>query len=224
MRPAVVIGAGPGVGRAVAHRFAREGHPIVLIGRTPATVHAVAATLTPGADVPVLELPADTTDEPALRAALDRATAELGPPEVVVYNAALIRADQPGELSLRDHQAAWAVDVGGALTAAAHTAPVMAAAGGGSFLVTGGMPVPDHRYTSLSLGKAALRAATTVLSQHYGPTGIHVATVTIAGPVAPGGPYDPDDIADHYWRLHTEPATSWRHEVVHGPVEIPDPA
>jgi NAD(P)-dependent dehydrogenase (short-subunit alcohol dehydrogenase family) len=222
MRPAVIIGAGPGVGRSVAHRFAREGHPIALLGRSATTIHAVAETL--GAEVDVLELVADGTDEVSLRAALDRVAAELGPPEVVVYNAALIRADQPGELSIREHQETWAVNVGGALTAAAHTAPLMAANGGGSFLVTGGMPLPDYRYTSLSLGKAALRAAATMLAQRYGPSGIHVATVTIAGPVAPGTPFDPDDIANHYWQLHTEPRDSWRHEVVHGPVEIPEPA
>lgn len=216
MRPAVIIGAGPGVGRSVAHRFAREGHPIALLGRNATTLHAVAATL--GSDVSVVELAADSTDEAALRAALDKATAELGPPEVVVYNAALIRADLPGELSIREHQESWAVNVGGALTAAAHAAPLMAAHGGGSFLITGGMPLPDHHYTSLSLGKAALRAAATMLAQQYGPSGIHVATVTIAGPVAPGTPFDPDDIADHYWQLHTEPRDSWRHEVVHGSV------
>ena len=222
MRPAVIIGAGPGVGRSVAHRFAREGHPTALLGRNAATVHAVAETLGPA--VTVLELTADSTDERSLRAALDRVAGELGPPAAVVYNTALIRADQPGELSIREHQDAWAVNVGGALTAAAHAAPLMAAHGGGSFLITGGMPLPDYRYTSLSLGKAALRAAATMLAQQHGPSGIHVATVTIAGPVAPGTPFDPDDIADHYWQLHTEPRDAWRHEVVHGPVEIPEPA
>jgi enoyl-[acyl-carrier-protein] reductase (NADH) len=98
----------------------------------------------------------------------------------------------------------------------------MAANGGGTVLLTSGMPFLDYRYTSLSLGKAALRAAATMLAQRYGPAGIHVAIVTIAGPVAPGTAYDPDDIADVYWQLHTEPRDSWRQEVIHGPVEIPD--
>ncbi|MEV0403981.1 SDR family NAD(P)-dependent oxidoreductase [Actinoallomurus sp. NPDC050550] len=96
MPGAVVVGAGPGIGRAVARRFAREGLPVALIARTGVTLEAVAAL-----GVRTVSLTADATDETALRAALDKAAAELGPPEVVVYNAAIIRADRPGELSPR---------------------------------------------------------------------------------------------------------------------------
>ncbi|MFI0421093.1 hypothetical protein [Spongiactinospora sp. 9N601] len=49
-----------------------------------------------------------------------------------------------------------------------------------------------------------------------GPSGVHAASVTIAGPVAPGTAFDPDDIAGHYWRPHTQPRGQWQHEVVHG--------
>lgn len=109
----------------------------------------------------------------------------------------------------------WAVNVGGALTAAAHMLPLMTRHGGGSFIITGGMPEPDPRYTSLSLTKAAVRALVPLLDKRYGPDGIHVATVTVAGPVAPGTAFDPDDIAGHYWRLHTQPRDHWDLEVVH---------
>ena len=43
-----------------------------------------------------------------------------------------------------------------------------------------------------------------------------MATVTVGGTVAPGTAYDPDDIAEHYWRLHTQPAGAWEREVLHG--------
>jgi NAD(P)-dependent dehydrogenase (short-subunit alcohol dehydrogenase family) len=75
------------------------------------------------------------------------------------------------------------------------------------------MPEPDPAFTSLSLGKAGVRALTTLLASEYGPAGVHVATVTVGGAVAPGGPYDPDQIAEHYWRLHTQPPSAWEHEV-----------
>jgi hypothetical protein len=42
-----------------------------------------------------------------------------------------------------------------------------------------------------------------------------VATVTVAGAVAPGTDSDPDDIAEHYWRLHRRPRQAWQIEVVH---------
>jgi NAD(P)-dependent dehydrogenase (short-subunit alcohol dehydrogenase family) len=214
MSGAVVIGAGPGIGQSVAFRFAREGMPIALVARTRKTIEAVAEALGPSG-VRVVCLVADSTDETALRAALDAAEDELGPLDVVVYNAAIIQSDSPGELPARAQLDAWAVNVVGALTAAAHVAPAMARRGSGSFIVTGGMPEPDPRYVSLSLGKAGVRALVGLLDQEYGPAGVHVATVTVAGAVAPGTPFDPDDIAEHYWRLHTQPRHQWEREVVH---------
>jgi NAD(P)-dependent dehydrogenase (short-subunit alcohol dehydrogenase family) len=214
MSGAVIIGAGPGIGRAVALRFAREGLPVALVARTGATVRAAAEAVA-ALGVRAVPLTADSTDETALRAALDAAADELGPPDVVVYNAAIIQADSLGELSASAHQAAWAVNVVGALTTAAHVLPGMARRGGGSFIVTGGMPEPKPRYVSLSLGKAGVRTLVAMLDQEYGPSGVHVATVTVAGAVAPGTAFDADDIAEHYWRLHTQPRQRWEREVVH---------
>ncbi|MGP4113382.1 SDR family NAD(P)-dependent oxidoreductase [Streptomyces sp. 4N509B] len=215
MSGVVVIGAGPGIGQAVAGRFAREGFPVALVARTRRTAAAVAeAVETVGPRV--LALTADSTDETALRAALDSATREFGPPDALVYNAALVRPDRPGELSARGHLEAWAVNVVGALTAAAHVAPAMARRGSGSIIVTGGMPEPRPEYVSLSLGKAGVRALVALLDTQYGPSGVHVATVTVAGPVAPGTAFDPRDIAEHYWRLHTQERPDWEVEVVHG--------
>ncbi|MEQ4716514.1 SDR family NAD(P)-dependent oxidoreductase [Nonomuraea sp. B19D2] len=205
MPGAVIIGAGPGIGRSVARRFAREGLPVALVSRTGTALDLDG----------VLTYKADVADEDRLREALDAASADLGTPDVVVYNAAIIRPDPPGEASARSQLEAWAVNVVGALVAAAHVAPAMARRGGGSFLVTGGMPEPKAGYVSLSLGKAGVRTLVELLDQEYGPSGVHVASVTVAGPVAPGTDFDPDDIAEHYWRLHTQPRDGWEREVLH---------
>jgi NAD(P)-dependent dehydrogenase (short-subunit alcohol dehydrogenase family) len=211
---AVIIGVGPGIGRSVSLRFAREGFPVALIARREATARTVAEQIA-AAGRPALALTADSTDETALRAAIDAAATRFGAPDVLVYNAALIRADRVGELSVAAHQQAWAVNVVGAITAAAHVLPGMADRGHGTFLITGGMPRPDSGYVSLSLGKAGVRALVTLLDDQYRPAGVHVATVTVSGEVAPGTAFDPDDIADQYWRLHTQPRSEWQSEVVH---------
>ena len=210
----VIIGAGPGIGRAVARRFAREGMPVVLIARNQRTVDDTAAAVTADGGV-ALPLVADSADELALRAALDQAEDAFGVPDVVIYNAEIIQRDAPGELPARRQLEAWAVNVVGALTAAAHVAPKMASRGTGSFLVTGGMPQPDPRYVSLSLGKAGVRALVALLDAQYGPAGVHVATVTVCGTVAPGTAFDPDDIAEHYWHLHRQPKGHWSRELTH---------
>jgi NAD(P)-dependent dehydrogenase (short-subunit alcohol dehydrogenase family) len=198
----------------VARRFAREGLPIALIARSEKTLAKVAGAIAPFG-VPVLSLTADCSDEDALRAALDAASEHHGLPDVVVYNAAIIRPDSAGELSTRAHQEAWAVNVLGALTAAARVAPRMAQRGSGSFLVTGGMPAPKPQYVSLSLGKAGVRTLVALLDQEYAAAGVHVASVTVDGSVAPGTDFDPDDIAEHYWTLHTQPRGQWQQEVLH---------
>jgi NAD(P)-dependent dehydrogenase (short-subunit alcohol dehydrogenase family) len=213
MAGAVVIGAGPGIGRSVALRYAREGLPVALEARSRATVDAAAAAVE-RLGVQAVPLTADSADETALRTALDTATDRLGHPDVVVYNAAVIRADTVGGLSARGHLDTWAVNVVGALTAAAHVLPGMARRGGGSFIVTGGMPEPKRRYVSLSLGKAGVRTLVALLDEEYGPAGVHVATITVSGVVAPGTAYDPDDIADLYWRLHVQHRETWEREVV----------
>lgn len=212
MTGALIIGAGPGLGGSIAHRFARAGLPISLIARSRPTVEAVARTLEL-LDVPVLTLTADTADEPGLRSALDTARGRFGAPDALIYNAGLIRRDAPGELPTPDHLHAWSVNVLGALTAATHLAPAMAENGGGSIIITGGMPEPDARHTSLSLGKAGVRALTEILHQHYGASGIHAATVTVYGEIAPGTAFDPDEIAERYWSLHTQPRDEWQVEV-----------
>ncbi|MFG3439269.1 SDR family NAD(P)-dependent oxidoreductase [Nonomuraea sp. NPDC047897] len=214
MSSAVIIGAGPGIGQAVARRLAREGLAITLIARSGRTLRAVAEAVDP-LGVPVVMTEADSTDQAALNAALDQAVSEHGVPDIVVYNAAIIQADAPGELSVRGHMEAWTVNVVGALNAAAHVAPAMAARGNGTFLITGGMPEPKPQYVSLSLGKAGVRTLVTLLDQEYGPSAVHVASVTVAGPVAPGTDFDPDDIAEHYWRLHTQPRHQWEPEALH---------
>lgn len=206
----VVIGAGPLIGTAIARRFAHEGRPVTVIARSLDTVSSVVRDV--GGDS-VLGLTADVTDDAAITAALDRVIDSHGVPDAVVYNAAVIRADRVGELSSAELGATLAVNALGALTVAGHVAPLMAARGDGSLLFTGGMPAvkPDH--VSLSLGKAALRTVADLLEATYGPSGVHVATVTVYDAVVPGTAYDPDLIADEFATLHAEAPGHWRREV-----------
>lgn len=213
MAGAVVVGAGPGLGIAVARRFTREDAPVALIARGPRVLDLAGSLEREG--LKALPLQADSTDAPALRAALDAAVAAHGVPEVLVYNAAIIQQDRPGELDPEHHQQAWSVNVLGALQSAAHIAPAMAQQGHGTILLTGGMPRPDARYTSLSLGKAGIRALTDLLDEEYGPAGIHVATVTVDCHMVAGTDSDPDLVAEHYWTLHRQPRGAWQREIVH---------
>jgi NAD(P)-dependent dehydrogenase (short-subunit alcohol dehydrogenase family) len=184
--------------------------PVALVARGSGVVELAASV-----HEDVLALRADVTDSAGLRAALDKAVAANGVPDVLVYNAAIIQADAPGELSTEQHLRAWSVNVLGAMDAASHLGPAMAERGSGTILLTGGMPQPVAGYTSLSLGKAGLRALNSMLDETYGQRGVHVAMITVAGPIAPGTAFDPDLIAERYWTLHRQPRDQWELEVVH---------
>ena len=222
MAGVIVIGAGPGIGVSVARRFAREGLPVGVLARTRSTVDAALAAVD-GAGVRTHGVTADAADESGLRSALDELITQLGVPEVLVYNAAIIQWDSIGELTAAQHLEAWGVNVVGAITAAAHVVAQMAEVGAGTYILTGGMPTPVPQVASLSLGKAGVRALTELLDAQFRPSGIHVATVTVSGTVAPGTAFDPDDIAEHYWQLHTQPAGAWEREVVYAG-RIPAPS
>jgi short-subunit dehydrogenase len=96
---------------------------------------------------------------------------------------------------------AYAVDVISAIVVARVAAPAMRAAGFGTVIVTGGA-FADHPIPALatvSLGKAALRSAATMLGADLEPDGIRVATLTIAGRIVAGTAFDPERIAERYW-------------------------
>jgi hypothetical protein len=63
---------------------------------------------------------------------------------------------------------------------------------------------------SLSMGKAALRSAQTLIAAGVRDDGIHAATVTIAGVVKPGTDFDPDDIAELFWTAHSAAKDAWQ--------------
>ena len=223
MPGAVIIGVGPGIGLSVARRFARSGMPVSVIARTRGAIDAAAETLRRDS-AQVTGLLADTTDEDALRSALDTAEDRYGVPDVLVYNAALVRRDRLGELPAVQLLGTWAVNVGGAITAAAHTGRKMARAGHGTLIITGGMPEPAPEFFSLSLGKAGVRTLVELLDQELGPAGVHVATVTVYDAVAAGTAFDPDEIAETYWQLYREPPGQWTREMAYTGAACKSPA
>jgi NAD(P)-dependent dehydrogenase (short-subunit alcohol dehydrogenase family) len=208
----LLIGAGPGVGAAVVRRFGREGFRSTLISRNE-TVEQLAPELR-GEGLEIEAVGADIEDLDAYRETLERIFSAPGAPGVVVYNAAL---PDPGEIldaTVERLRTAHDVDVIGAVVAAQVAAPVLRAAGGGTLLATSGgfadNPVPA--LASLSMGKAAMRSAQTLVAAGVRADGIHAATITIAGAVKPGTDFDPDKIAELFWTAHTDQKDAWQTE------------
>ena len=201
-RHLLLVGAGPGLGLAVAHRFASGGYRVTLVARSTDRLGELASSLADtGAEINTIEADAsDPEDFGARMTELYRRDGALG---VVIYNAVMGAPDQLLSSTVAHLQQAYAVDVIGAIVVAQSAAPAMRAAGFGTVIVTGG-GFADHPIPALatvSLGKAALRSAATMLGVDLGPDGIRVATLTIAGQIVAGTSFDPARIAERYWEV-----------------------
>jgi NAD(P)-dependent dehydrogenase (short-subunit alcohol dehydrogenase family) len=86
-RPVVFItGAGRGVGRAIALRFARDGYVTALAGRTEKSLRVVEAEVT-ALGTQAAPIACDVTDRAAVDRAVREADSVLGPIDVLVNNA-----------------------------------------------------------------------------------------------------------------------------------------
>ena len=207
-RTAVVVGAGPGLGLALARRFAREGYAVALLARSPERLDLAGL---PAASTHAVDL----ADRKALVAALEAVRERHGDPEVLLFNASATVMGAPTQVDPDAVTDALAVGVVAGVVCAQGLAPAMIAAAGGSLLFTGGGTAlkPWAAGTAIGLQKAALRNYVLALHEELAPLGVHAGTVTVHGMIAPATPYAPELIAEAFWDLHTQPRSAWTAEV-----------
>lgn len=215
MPTAIIIGAGSGVSGAVARRFGREGYEIGLVARNAAFLKRQCEELS-GLGIDACHEAADAGDLPRLRDAVGGLIDRLGRCDVLIYNASVMKPGVPLEIPLERLQGELSVNLLGAFQTVGQLAPAMVERGSGAILFTGGglafEPYPE--WTSLALGKAALRSLSLSLYKELSPKGVHVAVFAICGIVEPGGPFDPDRIAEEYFRVGTAPKGVEDREVI----------
>lgn len=205
----VVAGVGPGIGAAVARRFAREGYAVALMARQSEVLEHIASGIKAKGGV-AQAISVDLLDRAALGEAFDTVTAAMGPPEVLVYNAGRWVETPAMTLALADLEAELRLGVVGALAATQAVWPAMREAGRGTVLWTGGGLARAPQYgtavPALTAAKSALRGLAFAAAPELAAAGVRLTTITVAGTVAPGGPFDPDLIADAFWAAHAAPA------------------
>ncbi len=223
---AAVLGVGPGLGAAVARRFAREGFAVALMARRTESVAGVREDIENG-DGTALTVSADATDPASVAAAFDRVRAELGDPEVFVYNAGAFQMGGILEISPEKFDECFKANCAGAFYAAQQVLPSMVEAGRGTLLLTGATASlrGGARFSALAVGKFGLRALAQSMAREFGPQGVHVAHVVIDGQIdtprvremSPGREdhtmLSPNAIAGTYWQLHLQDRTAWTLEL-----------
>lgn len=224
---AVVVGVGPGLGCALARRFARAEMHVAMAARGAQKLDAFAAECS-GIHHHARAYACDATDERAVDELFRTVETEFGTPDVVVYNAGAFVQKSVLETSRDEFERCWRAGcLGGFLVGKAALRAMLQRAPGdgkrGTILFTGATASlrGGAGFHNLAVGKFGLRALAQSMAREFQPQGIHVAHVVIDGrirpPTAPSGAseeyLDPEAIADTYFQLHCQPRSAWSLEV-----------
>lgn len=228
---AVVVGAGPGLGFALARRFAQAEMNVAIAARDAAKLETLAVECC-GIGHGCRAISCDATDEAAVDRLFETVHAEFGEPDLVVYNAGAFVARGILETSSEEFERCWRVGCLGGFLVGRSAARAMVARAersgrGGTILFTGATASRrgSARFHNLAVGKFGLRALAQSMARELQPKGIHVAHVVIDGHIRPQpavqhGALDPEEsmldpaaIAEVYYRLHRQPRSAWTLEV-----------
>src|SRR5690348_8709728 len=171
-RTALVTGAGSGIGRQVATRFAAEGARVVFTDRNAAAAKAAA-----GDGDGTLAVEMDIADEASVEAGFAAARDAGFAPDVVVANAGVQLFGQDAQIADLDI-AVWqrtiAVNLTGTFLTVKHAVRSMLSRGG-SIIVTGsptGLNGEGKDFTAYSSSKAGVHGMARAVAAAYATRGI----------------------------------------------------
>jgi NAD(P)-dependent dehydrogenase (short-subunit alcohol dehydrogenase family) len=228
----LIIGAGDGLGAAIAHAFAREGLR-VCVTRRPRHMEALdklAETIrAEGGEAHALGL--DARVEADVTELVDRIEREIGPIEVLVFNIGANVRFSVVETTARVYSKVWEMAALAGFLAGREAARVMTPRGQGTILFTGATASlrGGAGFSAFAGAKHALRALAQSLARELGPKGIHVAHVVVDGMIdgafirglvpdaaeklAREEILAPDEIARNYVWLHRQKRGAWTFEM-----------
>ncbi|WP_353228467.1 SDR family NAD(P)-dependent oxidoreductase [Novosphingobium sp.] len=228
----LIIGAGDGVGAALAHAFARAGHPVCLTrrARNLDRLETLAAQIRDeGGQAHAFGV--DARSETETVALFDRIERDIGPIGVVIFNIGANVQFGIRETTARVFSKVWEMACFAGFLAGREAARVMVPRARGTILFTGATASTRGRdgFAAFAAAKAGLRALAQSLARELGPQGVHVAHVICDGAIDGvfirsrlGDTADllrddlilkPDDIAQSYVWLHNQPRSAWSHEI-----------
>ena len=100
----VITGASAGLGRAVAHGFAKRGARVALLARNPEALHAAAQECLLLGSPQAIAIPTDVSDPEAVESAASQTEQDLGPIDVWVNNAMVSVFSPVREMTADDYR------------------------------------------------------------------------------------------------------------------------
>ncbi|MQM26700.1 3-oxoacyl-ACP reductase FabG [Glycomyces albidus] len=179
-RTAIVTGAARGIGAATARRLAADGHAVAVLDLAEEQARATADAINAQGGK-AIGVGADVADEAAAAAAVERVTAELGPPQILVNNAGILRDNLLFKMSADDWDAVLAVHLRGAFLMSRAVQSSMVDAGWGRIVNLSSTSALGNRgQANYAAAKAGMQGLTKTLAIELGKFGI------TANAVAPG--------------------------------------
>lgn len=208
----VVLGAGPGLGLAVARRFAAEGYVAVLATRTETDAEPLAAALRDeGHQAQGVGI--DLTDPVDITGVVAGIGTRYGRIDVLHFNPSAWREKDPLHLTVPELLEDVTLGAGALLPAVQAARPYLPS--GARVLVTGSAAAdkPSPAAASLGVQKAAVRNLVTSLDATLAPDGIRAVAVQINGVLGREGPFSPRPIADAMWAAVSRADDDWTPQV-----------
>lgn len=199
----VVVGAGKGLGNAVARLFGKNDFRVMLISRNLDRLNGYKAEFeADGIETHVYA--ADCEKPETLTSAFGELQDKFGAVDILVYNAAVLEGGAATEFDNENFIRHYQVDVASALHCAKLVIPKQEEQKSGAILLTGGIlgDYPASQYTGVSVGKAALKALGKTLHEELKEKGIFVGLVTVCDVIAPDTKHSPELIAEKYLELY----------------------
>ncbi len=218
-RTALIVGTGPGLSASLARLFARNGIAVALAARDTAKLTALTA------ETGAMAHACDASDPTSVAALFEAVEAQIGAPDVVVYNASARVRGAVTDIDPEAVRKALEISAFGAFLVAQQAARRMLKQGSGALLLSGATAgVKGFALSSsFAMGKFALRGLAQSMARELSPQGIHVAHVVIDGGIRsaarpvpadkPDSLLDPDAIAETYWHLLQQHRSAWSWEV-----------
>lgn len=208
MTTLAIVGAGRGLGAAVARRFGAEGFDVALIARNEQRVTALAAELT-DEGITAHGFTADVRDPASITAALEKVTETVGPIEVLQYSPLPQKDFMRPVLETHPDDLVGPIEfsIYGPVAAVRQVVPGMRFIGAGTILfINGGTAVkPRAGFAGTSIAFAGESAYATMLHEVLAEHNIHVAQLVIPGSIAEGDETnDPTAIAEKLWTIHRD--------------------
>lgn len=190
LKTIAIVGAGPGVGMAVAERFGAEGFRVALVARNAEKLEGMVKALQERG-IEAAAFIADIRDRAGLVAALGQAIAAFGAIDVLEYSPTPTSESllPPREMTEENEQLHLEMGVLGAITAVRTVLPSMLGRDNAAILFTtaASAQYPVTFTASFGVAAGATLNYARVLNQDLGRDGIYVGIVSIAGLVVPPG-------------------------------------